>query len=522
MLRVTGAVVTTRTADALDELVSAHAYHKCMVYALPVAIVIVLVAGALLNLALPFAGDQSLFAVGARELTGGAILYKDFWDLKQPGIYWFFATARGFGDGPVAVHLLEGLWDLALGITSAWVACRQLHARMWFLAPLFAVTYVQLLRMPNDATQVEGLAGLALLAALALFVAGLGAPRRATLLFFAAGLAAGTALLFKLLFLVVVVAMWTTAFAVTRTERSFSASDVARAAVALLVGVGLPLVATFEYFAVHGALAVTLATWFVEPRAIVSELPHQSVHVLSDGLVAYTRGAAPIVVLALVGAIVAVRERSLLGTGTLAWVVGAIATILLQVTSWWTYQWQLLTVPLALLATVGVSWLIAAAPRRAGATAVVLAIICVAYPLARAHRKLGVLAHAGFGRTAAQRDAIGRTLEPAYARARETAPSFSRSGKRDLYVFGNAELYEVLAAFQPVAINGWSPELLDASLRTQLLEELRRERPLTIYVDDAYRPDFDRFRMRSPAFVAFLRANYLPSSAVHGGRYERR
>lgn len=58
------------------------------------AIVGVALLGACVNVPLPFAGDQSLFALGAGEMSRGAVLYLDFWDIKQLRISWFFEAAR--------------------------------------------------------------------------------------------------------------------------------------------------------------------------------------------------------------------------------------------------------------------------------------------------------------------------------------------------------------------------------------------------------------------------------------------
>ncbi len=51
---------------------------------------------AAISLWVPFTGDQYFFAVGAREIAGGARLYLDFWDVKQPGIYWIYLVASYF------------------------------------------------------------------------------------------------------------------------------------------------------------------------------------------------------------------------------------------------------------------------------------------------------------------------------------------------------------------------------------------------------------------------------------------
>ena len=72
----------------------------------------------LIHLPYPFNWDPSLFTLGAQRLAAGGVLYRDFWDLKQPGIYWFCAVAgRFFGFSEPGVHLFELLWMMAFALT---------------------------------------------------------------------------------------------------------------------------------------------------------------------------------------------------------------------------------------------------------------------------------------------------------------------------------------------------------------------------------------------------------------------
>src|SRR4249919_2061776 len=66
---------------------------------------------------LPFTGDQALFASGARQLARGGVLYRDFWDVKQPGIYlWYLGGGALFGYSEVALHLVEVAYQLAFAV----------------------------------------------------------------------------------------------------------------------------------------------------------------------------------------------------------------------------------------------------------------------------------------------------------------------------------------------------------------------------------------------------------------------
>ena len=62
----------------------------------------------LVNLPVPFDTDQGFFTTGARQLLAGDALYRDFWDLKQPGIFWFYlAAGRIAGFHEIGIHAVE-------------------------------------------------------------------------------------------------------------------------------------------------------------------------------------------------------------------------------------------------------------------------------------------------------------------------------------------------------------------------------------------------------------------------------
>ena len=68
---------------------AAHNEHVATWVLDAAAAALVVFTGALC-LALPFWGDQALFTVYARQLAEGAVLYRDIFDVKQPGIFLFY------------------------------------------------------------------------------------------------------------------------------------------------------------------------------------------------------------------------------------------------------------------------------------------------------------------------------------------------------------------------------------------------------------------------------------------------
>jgi hypothetical protein len=66
---------------------------------------------------MPFWADQGLFTLYGRELTHRAVLYRDVFDVKQPGIFVFYAIGgRLFGLTEVGIHLFELAYWLAISV----------------------------------------------------------------------------------------------------------------------------------------------------------------------------------------------------------------------------------------------------------------------------------------------------------------------------------------------------------------------------------------------------------------------
>ena len=71
------------------------------------ALLVIAVVGAL-KLLTPFDGDQALFLYFAQAIDQGERLYLDIWDMKQPGIFWFYwLGGKMFGFTSFGVKLLE-------------------------------------------------------------------------------------------------------------------------------------------------------------------------------------------------------------------------------------------------------------------------------------------------------------------------------------------------------------------------------------------------------------------------------
>src|SRR5882757_6746566 len=80
------------------------------------ALLVVVLIG-LVHLPLPFHDDQAFFTVAAMKLNQGSLLYRDYWDIKQPGIFAFYwLGGKLFGFNEVGIHTLELFWMTGLAV----------------------------------------------------------------------------------------------------------------------------------------------------------------------------------------------------------------------------------------------------------------------------------------------------------------------------------------------------------------------------------------------------------------------
>ena len=113
---------------------------KPLLWSNVLALGLVVLAGGVC-LSRPFWGDQALFTVYAHQLTDGAVLYRDVFDVKQPGIFLFYALGGLlFGFSEVGIHLFELLYWIGFS-AFALVALRPYFTTRWApsLVPVFTV-----------------------------------------------------------------------------------------------------------------------------------------------------------------------------------------------------------------------------------------------------------------------------------------------------------------------------------------------------------------------------------------------
>ncbi len=463
----------------------------------------------LANLPIPFDNDQSFFATGARRLLEGGVLYRDFWDIKQPGIFWFYVVAaRAVGLREIAIHAVELGYMLALA-TTLLVALRRLtgSARIARLAPVLTVGAYYAGVGANHLTQVEGLVGFPLFLSLWWAVRAADAGEEAPGRLFLSGVAGGATLLFKLVFLPIPLAIWLVALWDTELPgRGRAMARLARRGAVVGLGAAVPLLAGVGVLYLQGALGAAVWTFFIytaqQARATSGIGVPDS---LVAGLMWFGERFAPLIAFALVGAHATLGQGGRPGRratidftrGLVVWIVVGAGVIALQ-RKWFPYHHLLLLVPLGILAAIGVDavWRRATArmedpaPRWLAGGA--LALLFLGLIGALAYKV--VLVPNGLGWRGAERQVhyMGRfnaeypvvMAETAFLRDPASQPGA-------IYIVGNPLGYYLGGRTQAAAFAGSWAQDYDRDMWARVVDDLTRIRPPYILLVDQSRPILD-------------------------------
>jgi hypothetical protein len=488
-----------------------------------VGLVIVFVVG-LTAVPVSFMGDQALYTLGAQATARGQLLYRDFWDIKQPGIYVFFRAAGALtGYGNVGVHVFELVWQLALAVLVVWVLRERVRSP-WVLAaaPVFAVGTYYAIASTQELTQVEALVGLPALGAIALSLRAVRRPGASSSAWCMAGAGACSFVVafFKLWLALTPVAcvaliVWSVA---AQAERPLRGSLVRRFIVPFALGLVLPSVAFTIWAASRGLMGELWHTWFVLPMGLPSRAG-RPISRLTASIKQMVKFTAPLLILSVVGIERArPRHRDLLAQSMVVWLITGVVTYLVQL--WWFYQLMFFMVPLGVLAAYGLDTLWSNRHRASTAVKIGVAAVLV-LSCAFAVKHLGTrseqLARHGFAIGAKNSAAFRDANNPPYATIVQNARFLDQFPKRaGVYVWGDPLYLYVSGRQYALSVTGWAPEQIDAQLWTRAAQELTTRRPEVVFVDTFSAPYIST---RGSAFATALRDNYHVATTTDQGKW---
>jgi len=472
----------------------------------------------LLHLPAPFTGDQAFFTVGAEEMSRGGVLYRDFWDIKQPGIFLFYLLGGNlFGFTEAGIHAFE---LVVLLLFSAFLTCalkrRFVHPGIASLLPVVTVGAYYAASSYWHLTQLEYLAGCPLLVSVWLTCeAPQFDPKRRALAHLAAGILGGIVLLFKLIFLPMLLVLWVTVLVHAVRVRGEPVAGVARtAAVPLAIGFVLTLGAAAAWFAHQGTLGLAAETFFVLPTRIVARGRPEFLR-LAKSVIWFGAMFAPLVALGGWRACRLLKFRRAddpLEICLLFWVFSGTGVILLQRQSWWQYHFLLLVVPLGILMLLELDerWGRWKEAGRIPAAAMLALLVLLAPMMFRMGKKTIPIIRQGGAIAAGESLRYRTAASEEYRGAIEETRFLTEADRRPgaIFVGGDPLYYFLSGRPQAVAMNGWSLEFYLPEQWIRLAEQLEASRPPYIFLNGDYGA---MARDNAPRLTRLLESDY----AVH-------
>jgi hypothetical protein len=489
----------------------------------------------------PNHGDQSLFVIGAQELSAGFGYYRDFWDIKQPGIYWFYQLG-GLLDGPLGspglgARVLESLLAIVAGVlvlvvTGGWDLRRsvRLAAPTLVLGPYLVWSFLA------GVGQIEGLMNVVLLAVMAASWPARDRTLRPGWAWALAGAGCGVTAVLKTLYLPLPLLLLTgAAIASHRVNARACWRRLGLAALGALV----PVLATVAYLVGHGVFALALYTTFALPAQIAANPNTHALGAFAELERAIKNTLCLTGPLALVGMLGAWRRAT--ATRDLALAAVAIVGAALALPQLFTpYRLLILATPIGLLAVSGLESVLrqlqarvgdvhgpaglgeTRRPARAWAVRSVAAVVLVALALPPLRQPAHLLAGGShsWGLDVAARTARSGEEVPTPAERAAAVVSGRVRPQEQIYVIGDPTVMLLLGARQGVEVTGWSLEMLPSSVWAELTRELNRSRPRLVYVEDVYRQLIARSGSEGQALQGVFDRYDVVSDTADGIWYE--
>ncbi|GAA0854568.1 hypothetical protein [Aliiglaciecola litoralis] len=329
-----------------------------VIYAIPVLFVILL---GITSLYFPFGPDQASIFTGALSIRDGGQLYVDYWDNKQPGLFWFYAIAGWlFGYSEFGVHSLELICLVVLSLTLVWFLRSQLHVKMLAaLAPLACVASYYASATELELAQLEMLVSLPIMLGIICLVKAYETAINISLLWFLSGIMAGVLVAFKLLLGAVFIVLWLWCIWVDCRTRITWQNTISLRLLPAGLGALVVILPLCLWFYTQGTLSQFIWTSFVYPPLALQSSPAASYTRLVTALFFFTEFTllwTPFVAYAVFKFIKGVRDK-FIGL-VIAWLCIAILLFLVQKFSWYHYHTLLFFVPVGLLGLIGLDLLV--------------------------------------------------------------------------------------------------------------------------------------------------------------------
>ena len=475
-------------------------------------VLIVIVMIGLIHLPFAFDGDQAFFRLGALEMQQGKVLYRDFWDIKQPWIFYFYFSAGTlFGFNEIGIHLFELIYMVFFSIILLLSLKSYFrHQIIASLVPLLTVGVYYTVSGAWHLTQVEALVGFPLFICLWLTHQSFkyeGKQRFFLLLL--SGFVGGIVLVFKFLFLLILLSFWVTLLIYSvLTKRHKIKKVFVEICLPIFIGIILPILSVVSYFAWFDSLSILYQTFFLYPPQIIANFVFNKSNLIS-GIKWFLQSFSPLLLLGILTIDVSMRKgKSLLTLLLFLWCISGLGVIFLQRSLLWEYHYLLLFVPVGILATKGLDVLWQPLKELSSRITIIMILLLFLSPLIyNLAKKSAVLVQNNFALTEDTRLKYQTVFRPIYSSLRSEAEIISQktSLPGEIYVAGDPSIYYFSGRTQATSLRGWALEYFLPEQWPKLLEQLDSSKPPYIFIDYVQQATIKK---NFPKMLEFVRQRY--------------
>jgi hypothetical protein len=449
-----------------------------------------------INLPIPFYGDQAFFLVGAKEMSEGMILYRDFWDIKQPGIFIFYLFAgKLFGFTEVGIHFFELLYWLLFSIILLWYLEKFrvfTNKILNYMVPLMVVgTYYSFVHL-KYMTQLEVLVNFPLMLVVICNTLYQQESRRRYFWLLISGIAGGLVIFFKLILAPILLALWLYPF--IRELKTGNFFKVVAHFLLLPAGMVVVWIPFLLYAGKHDIISLSYSTFFQFPPLVIKYVHAKPWSYLFNSSFNFFSKIALILPFTFFSIFI-LRKRKLIPE-MWTWLVLGIAVIIMQRTSWYAYHFLLLYTPIIILALISVDYIVewkksAIFRVRKDYLFVAVLLFMNLFSLYFLGRKVLELSKYNFAVTKRDRMEYAFTNKDNEHAYRVASYLNEDSDKCPIFVVNDPLVYYYTGRNQAIAQSGWSMQLFIPGQIDILRDEIIKNQPCFIFIRKEYNPFFE-------------------------------
>ena len=454
---------------------------------------LVLIILALINLPFPFCYDQSFFLLGAKEMDKGLILYRDFWDIKQPGIFYFYYYGgKIFGFTLVGIHLFELFYWVLFYFILLWFLQKfQIfkNPELSYIAPLMIVGSYYSFGIPRFFTQVEALVNLPLLAILIINYLFLKTKSYKSMWMLLSGICGGVVLFYKIIFAPIIIVFWLVLFVQFNRDYDYLPIRARLGYFALIpLGILIPWTPFLIYSYNNHLWELCLDTFFILPAKIIEYSEKATLSQLYQAIKGFPLNLSLITPFAII-ALLYIKKNNSFFIGMVLWVLIGFIVILMQRTSWFTYHFQIFYTPNIFLALLTTDLILIKLSKITFNTKihfflkVLIFILLNFFAIKKTAEKIKTLHNYNYAIKEKDRISLGLTDE-LNKKAYEASQYLNNQKSENCPIFSiqSPLIYYYTGRIQATSQNGFSIRLLIPEQLDLLLSELKEKKPCYLYV----------------------------------------